>query len=144
MKILPFLKKSKFSLLKFQWNSTTAIMQIHNVIDGMPSKVVLPAIYTFRLCKGMHYMTLFFSHTFLYMISPIYTDGMNCKQMHEKTYTEGQYRVFVYKKTSFNIANRMKLKLTLHTVSFLFKFSGLKKLVKWSKYENVNFITNFG
>ena len=72
-------------------------MDAANVIDGMPSKVVLPAIYTFRLCKGMHYMTLFFSHTFLYMISPIYTDGMNCKQMHEKTYTEGQYRVFVYK-----------------------------------------------
>ena len=31
----------------------------------------------------------------------------------------------------------------MHTVSFLFKFSGLKKLVKWSGYEKVNFITNF-
>ena len=32
---------------------------------------------------------------------------------------------------------------TLHTVSFLFKFSGPKKLVKWSGYKTENFISNF-
>ena len=31
-----------------------------------------------------------------------------------------------------------------HTVSFLFNFSGLKKLVKWSGYEIQIFTTNFG
>ena len=32
----------------------------------------------------------------------------------------------------------------MHTVSFLFKISDLKKLVKLSRYEKVNFITRFG
>ena len=34
-------------------------------------------------------------------------------------------------------------KIPVHTVSFLFKLSGLKKLVKWSGYEIKNFNTNF-
>ena len=35
-------------------------------------------------------------------------------------------------------------KYTLQTFSFLFEISGLKKLVKCSKYKKVNFITEFG